>query len=263
MDIDEYISEKRSSESKRDLEEAKKRLALEKRRLAEEERRMHELERYQEVPRRVPGQPMHPWMVWNFLILFLVILGFVINLAVALLHEHATTATVEEKTNSLSEVTGAAVVNTTAVKPTTVAAPVQTATSQSALDLEPVPDFGVFLLYNEQLPAQPSSSKADLLPQGGIIINGTDTLYYNVVVRNKEKDNVRCDADKTTTINEGKDVDSKYYSGLKLDPFEKEELPNSVTGVGDIKVDWAFECRFEGHLKTEKKRTWFSLTLEG
>lgn len=271
MDIDEYISNKRSDQSKIDLEEAKRRLAEEKRRLRDEERKMMELEKTYDNPpnKRVPGQPMQPWMVWNLIILFLVLLTFVINLSVALLHEHtpvasesglAKTATGAAVTQTKQGTTGNSTTTNPAPVPTTQIIQTNLSTTQNA---EPTPDFDLFLLYDKDLPADPSAPKADPLPQGGIIINGTDTIYYNIVLRSKEKDNLRCDADRTTILNQGKDTDTKYYSGIKMDPFEKEELPNSVRGVGDVEVDWEFQCRFEGYLAASKKKAKFSLTIEG
>ncbi|MBI2110113.1 hypothetical protein HYT58_03005 [Candidatus Woesearchaeota archaeon] len=193
-------------------------------------------------------------------------LTFVISLSVALLHEHTESTTGTNNPSSLTSTTGAVTAgqNTTAattVKPATVNT---TATqTQNTIDAEPIPDFELFLLYSEADPANPSAVKSDPLPQGDIAINGTDTIYYNIVLRNKEKDYVRCDGDRITTINKGKDEDDTYYSKLKLDPFEKEELPNSISGVGDIEVEWIFSCRFEGRLKEETNKAKFSFTLEG
>jgi hypothetical protein len=248
MEIDEYIHQKKAVEAKQTLEEAKKRLREEKEKL-NEVRKKARLRDRDDDPVYIPplsnnsGIMIKPWMIWNtifFLIIIALVLFFftksddnklsqaevqkLIEDAKKEQEELAKEKELEEKIKSLEE-------------------KIKKEEQEPILIETSLPP--VFTL--DAIDVTDSNDKKDIGHKGAITVenNGTEAKY-ELIIKNSEKAVIICDADRTI---EGK-TKTDLLRNIKLDAYEKEDIPQEVTGTGKIEIEWIITCHFDD--KTEK-----------
>lgn len=210
--------DEKTSDSKKRLEEAKSRLLEEKRRFKEEIRsaRSHGVSH---------GDPiLKPWMLWDISIFITMIILF----SVAMYYPRPGT-----------ELTGAAVVGN---QTTTTTAPA--ITGLSTLIVENISNGVTSGTAEEEIEGPPPRFSLTLEDKDGNSIDeiktDADSLPYNVVIKNLEKEFIFCNGDRTTD----NDVDEDIYQNLKVHPFETEKLPNILLGSGRVEIKYEISCRF-------------------
>lgn len=208
----------KTSDSKKRLEEAKARLLEEKRRFKEEMRsaRSHGIS---------SGDPiLKPWMIWDISIFIIMIILFSVSMYYPRPGTELTGALVVNQTNTTAPlITGASVLIVE-----NISAGVTPSNTSEEEELEgPPPKFSLTLEDKDGLSIDEIKTDADSLP-------------YNVVIKNLEKEFIFCNGDRTTD----NDVDEDVYQNLKVHPFEIEKLPNMLLGSGRVEIRYEISCRF-------------------
>lgn len=235
--MDFHFQERDASETKKRLEEAKARLLEEKRKLKDEMRAARS-KGYSS------GDPvLKPWMIWDIAIFVTMILLFSVSMYYPRPVGTELTGTVIANTQTApttGAITGLVVQNTSGV----------TAKIEEVEEEEEIVD-----------PGAPKYSLSLTDDEGNVIEEiktDSDSLNYNIVVKNLETEMIYCDGDRTIDD----DFDEEYYKNLKVHPFEKEELPNVLLGSGRVEVKYEIRCRFETGTKESKVSAEFDAIFE-
>ena len=235
--MDFHFQEKDASETKKRLEEAKARLLEEKRKLKEEMRAARS-KGYSS------GDPiLKPWMIWDIAIFVTMIILFSVSMYYP--RPFGT------------ELIGTVVANTTTLPTTGAITGLTTLTLQNT-------SGGVVPVTEEEEIEDPGAPKYSLSltdDEDNVIEEiktDSDSLNYNIVIKNLETEMIYCDGDRTIDD----DLDEEYYKNLKVHPFEKEELPNVLLGSGRVEVKYEIRCRFETGTKESKVSAEFDAIFE-
>ncbi len=236
--MDFHFQERDASETKKRLEEAKARLLDEKRKLKEEMRaaRSHG---------HSSGDPvLKPWMIWDIAIFVTMILLFSVSMYFPRPADAGLTGivvantTIQQTTTPTAAITGLVVQNTSGVT-------AKTEEIEEEVVDPGAPKYSLSLTDDEDNPIE--EIKTD-----------SDSLNYNIVIKNLETEMIYCDGDRTIDD----DLDEEYYKNLKVHPFEKEELPNVLLGSGRVEVKYEIRCRFETGTKESKVSAEFDAIFE-
>ncbi len=237
--MDFHFQERDASETKKRLEDAKARLLEEKRKLKEEMRAARSKGYSSQDP------ILKPWMIWDIAIFVTMILLFSISMYYPRPVETGLTAavvatTTTPQTSPTAAITGLVVQNTSGV----------TAKTEEVEEEEEVVDPGA-PKYSLSL----TDDEDNVIEE---IKTDSDSLNYNIVIKNLETEMIYCDGDRTIDD----DFDEEYYKNLKVHPFEKEELPNVLLGSGRVEVRYEVRCRFETGTKESKVSAEFDAIFE-
>ena len=235
--MDFHFQERDASETKKRLEEAKARLLEEKRKLKEEMRAARS-KGYSS------GDPvLKPWMIWDLAIFVTMILLFSLSMYYPRPVETGLTAAVVANTTpqtipTTAAITGLVVQNTSGVT-------AKTEEVEEEIEDPGAPKYSLSLTDDED----------NVIEE---IKTDSDSLNYNIVIKNLETEMIYCDGDRTIDD----DLDEEYYKNLKVHPFEKEELPNVLLGSGRVEVKYEIRCHFETGTKESKVSAEFDAIFE-
>jgi|SRR3989344_6853532 len=235
--MDFHFQERDASETKKRLEEAKARLLEEKRKLKEEMRAARS-KGYSS------GDPvLKPWMIWDLAIFVTMILLFSLSMYYPRPVETGLTAAVVANTTpqtipTTAAITGLVVQNTSGVT-------AKTEEVEEEIEDPGAPKYSLSLTDDED----------NVIEE---IKTDSDSLNYNIVIKNLETEMIYCDGDRTIDD----DFDEEYYKNLKVHPFEKEELPNVLLGSGRVEVKYEIRCHFETGTKESKVSAEFDAIFE-
>ena len=240
--MDFHFQERDASETKKRLDEAKARLLEEKRKLKEEMRAARSKGYSSTDP------ILKPWMIWDLAIFLTMILLFSVSMyyprpvEIGLTAAVVTNTTQQTTTSTIGAITGL----TTLTLQNTSSGVVSATTEEEEEDADPgAPKYSLSLTDDDD----------NVIEE---IKTDSDSLNYNIVIKNLETEMIYCDGDRIIDD----DFDEEYYKNLKVHPFEKEELPNVLLGSGRVEVKYDIRCRFETGTKESKVSAEFDAIFE-
>lgn len=253
-DIDEYLQGRKISEAEEALNDAKKRLEEEKARLKEEQKRAkvkekeaakHKVvERHTEISTDAEsteesvssGYRMQPWMLWNLIILGLVIILFGVSMFYPKNIDDAAVNSIVDQKLAAQRATTESELNTLEKKIDSGLNPVQEKKVVTSV-VESTNAVGPKFLLNAK------DISGTIIGNKGVVdvINGTKT-EYTLIIENKEKKTIRCDADRSINGNDKKTV----FKNLKVEVSAPEDIPAEIVkDEASMKLKFDFSCHFE------------------
>ncbi|HLD02733.1 MAG TPA: hypothetical protein VJC07_03480 [Candidatus Nanoarchaeia archaeon] len=268
-DIDEYLQSRKLQEAEEALEEAKRRLADEKNHLKDEQKkakvkesRHHEDSSDDDHPHSShhdsddegSSYSLKPWMLWNLIILCLIIILFGVSMfypkSEAVDYAKIDTAIDSKLQAQQKEITS---LKTQLADKADDSAD-KKAAEKALADLESAAVGPRFTLNAKDEEGNTIGNKGSVE-----LINGT-TIDYLLIVENKEKEIIRCDADRKINNN----TKTKYFENLKVGVLEIEDIPQEVTNStsNTVKVIYEFSCHFEDDTDTSDQSIEFTSTFK-